>query len=112
MSNIKNINIRFNLDKSDARLAWELLQERDRGECKSYSKTIIKALIQYFSETAGNNSVAENDGLEMIVKNAVFEALGEFEVVRNLSSEKVAEKNEEMKPQLADEVVDVLDAVF
>ena len=38
---IKNINIRFNLDKEEHRKAWDYMQTMDRSMEKTYSKVII-----------------------------------------------------------------------
>ena len=45
---IVSTNIRFNLDKETDRTAWEYLQQRDKRECRSYSKAVIAAVNDYF----------------------------------------------------------------
>ena len=45
---IVSTNIRFNLDKETDRTAWEYLQQRDKWECRSYSKAVIAAVNDYF----------------------------------------------------------------
>ena len=47
-NNIRNTNLRFNLDKEQQRRAWEYLQTMDRQDFKSYSQVISLALIDYF----------------------------------------------------------------
>lgn len=47
---IKDINIRFNLDKEEHKKAWDYVQKMDRSIEKSYSKAIIKSLIRYFED--------------------------------------------------------------
>ena len=37
-NNIRNTNLRFNLDKEQQRRAWEYLQTMDRQDFKSYSQ--------------------------------------------------------------------------
>lgn len=49
MSNqIRNTNLRFNLEKDLQRKAWEYLQSMNRQEFKSYSHVISLALVDYF----------------------------------------------------------------
>ena len=50
MKNIRNTNIRFNLDKALHRQAWEYLQTRDPKKFPSYSHAVITALVSYFDE--------------------------------------------------------------
>jgi len=47
-NNIRNTNLRFNLDKEQQRRAWEYLQTMDRQNFKSYSQVISLALVDYF----------------------------------------------------------------
>ncbi len=47
-NNIRNTNLRFNLDKEQQRRAWEYLQTMDRQDFKSYSQVISLALVYYF----------------------------------------------------------------
>ena len=48
-NNIRNTNLRFNLNKDQQRKAWEYLQTMDRQEFKSYSQSISVALVDYFN---------------------------------------------------------------
>ncbi len=52
---IKDINIRFNLNKEEHKKAWGYMQKMDRSVEKSYSKVIIKSLIRYFENTDVEN---------------------------------------------------------
>ncbi len=45
---IVSTNIRFNLEKEADRMAWEHLQRRDKREYRSYSRTVIAAVNDYF----------------------------------------------------------------
>jgi len=45
---IVSTNIRFNLEKEADRAAWEHLQRRDKREHRSYSRTVIAAVNDYF----------------------------------------------------------------
>ena len=47
-NNIRNTNLRFNLDKEQQRKAWKYLQTLNRQDFKSYSQVISIALVDYF----------------------------------------------------------------
>ena len=48
MTNIRNTNLRFNLNKEKHRRAWEHLQHMDKHIFKSHSNAAIDALNYYF----------------------------------------------------------------
>ena len=48
MKDIRNTNIRFNLDNPQHQKAWAYLQSMDKKKFKSYSNVIICALIEFF----------------------------------------------------------------
>ena len=48
MTNIRNTNLRFNLNKEKHRRAWEHLQHMDKRIFKSHSHAAIDALNDYF----------------------------------------------------------------
>ena len=48
MINIRNTNLRFNLNKEKHRRAWEHLQHMDKRIFKSHSNAAIDALNDYF----------------------------------------------------------------
>lgn len=48
MSNVKTVCLRFNLDKSFDKKAWDYLQNLDRSNFKSYSQAVIRSVIEYF----------------------------------------------------------------
>ena len=48
MTNIRNTNLRFNLNKEKHRRAWEHLQRMDKRIFKSHSNAAIDALNDYF----------------------------------------------------------------
>ena len=54
-NNIRNTNLRFNLDKEQQRRAWEYLQTMDRQDFKSYSQVISLALVDYFDRYIAQN---------------------------------------------------------
>ncbi len=45
---IVSTNIRFNLEKEADRTAWDYLQQRDKGQHRSYSRAVIAAVNDYF----------------------------------------------------------------
>lgn len=47
-NNIRNTNLRFNLDKDLQRKAWQYLQTMDKQVFKSYSHVITLALVDFF----------------------------------------------------------------
>ncbi len=46
--NIRNTNLRFNLNKDLHRKAWDYLKTMDKQEFKSYSHAIALALVKFF----------------------------------------------------------------
>lgn len=46
--NIRNTNLRFNLDKDVQSRAWQYLQTMDKKKFKSYSQIIAISLVDYF----------------------------------------------------------------
>ena len=44
-NNIRNTNLRFNLDKEQQRRAWEYLQTMDRQDFKSYSQVCVADIV-------------------------------------------------------------------
>lgn len=48
MSKIKETTLRLDLEKEADRKAWEYLQNRDKNKYKSYSKTVVIAVNEYF----------------------------------------------------------------
>ena len=46
--NIVTTNLRLNLDNAEDRRAWERLRRMDRTRYKSYSRTVVAALNEFF----------------------------------------------------------------
>lgn len=70
MSNqIRNTNLRFNLEKDLQRKAWEYLQSMNRQEFKSYSHVISLALVDYFDRYY---RIAEDPYLETMEREERF----------------------------------------
>ena len=60
--NIKNVKVRFNLDKENDRRAYEYLQRAET----SYSKAVISAICGYMS--LSENKAAEDAFLERVIQ--------------------------------------------
>ena len=73
-NNIRNTNLRFNLDKEQQRRAWEYLQTMDRQDFKSYSQVISLALVDYFDRyyrTQADPYLETREREELFVKQIV-----------------------------------------
>ena len=73
-NNIRNTNLRFNLDKEQQRRAWEYLQTMDRHDFKSYSQVISLALVDYFDRyyrTQADPYLETREREELFVKQIV-----------------------------------------
>lgn len=73
-NNIRNTNLRFNLDKDQQRKAWEYLQTMDRQDFKSYSQVISLALVDYFDRyyrTQADPYLETREREELFVKQIV-----------------------------------------
>ena len=73
-NNIRNTNLRFNLDKDQQRKAWEYLQTMDRQNFKSYSHVISIALVDYFDHyyrTQADPYLETREREELFVKQIV-----------------------------------------
>lgn len=79
---VKTTNLRLNLDKSDHRKAYEILQNSD----KSYSKTIVAALLS-FSENEENRKHLF-DGIRKIVREEISAVFENADIVQENISEK------------------------
>lgn len=49
-SKIVSVNIRFNLSNPTHKKAWDYLSNIDKDKYKSYTQTVIKALIEFFDK--------------------------------------------------------------
>lgn len=107
---IKDINIRFNLDKPEHKKAWDYMQNMNRAVEKSYSKVIIKSIIRYFEgkKTEEGTEVSEAfwERLRVELKNLMQEHSIMF------ASEAMPELAEKLLPEISDDVMDVLDDLF
>ena len=64
-----NTNIRLNLANKDDRRAWAYLQNLDRKKYKSYSRTVVAALNDYFGR---QERLADDPFLETREKEDAF----------------------------------------
>ena len=109
---IKDINIRFNLDKEEHRKAWDYMQAMDRTVEKSYSKVIIKSLIRYF-ESADREEVMEmGEGYWRRLRSEIGKLMQRQSVASPVETEKLAEKIDENLPKISEDVLDALEDLF
>lgn len=71
MSNIRNINVRFNLDKEEHKKAWEYLQTRDPNIFPSYSQTVIAALVGHFDRyySSSDSGMLADEQMQLLTQN-------------------------------------------
>jgi len=67
--NIVSTNIRFNLKNEEDRRAWEHLQRLDRKRYKSYSRTVVAAVNDFFDR---QDRLADDPYLETREKEDSF----------------------------------------
>lgn len=109
---IKDINIRFNLDKEEHKKAWDYMQTMDRSVEKSYSKVIIKSLIRYFeSENAGNKAEMSENYWERF-RGEIGNLLQGQTKFHTAEIGKLAEKEDNHLPKISEDVLDALEDLF
>lgn len=118
---IKDINIRFNLDKEEHKKAWDYMQKMDRSVEKSYSKVIIKSLIRYFENTEVKDRAEMSETywkrfrgeMENLLKEqaALYPLETESSVVE-ATNKKLAEKEDNYLPKISEDVLDALEDLF
>ena len=105
---IKNLKIRFNLDKENDRRAYDYLQDAE----KSYSKAVISAICEYLS--LSERTTTEDAFLERVIstireETAKINSLGGLlQFVQTPSAQTPAEK--ENKAETEEAVLDFLDS--
>lgn len=109
---IKNINIRFNLDKEEHRKAWDYMQTMDRSVEKTYSKVIIKSLIHYFESADAENKTEMSENYWERFRNEIGNLLQGQGVLSVAKAEKLAEKEDDHLPKISEDVLDVLEDLF
>lgn len=96
---IKNIKIRFNMDKENDRKAYEYLTNSDM----SYSKTVIDYICKYIELSEVKSE--EDAFLERIISTIKFE-LSNVGTVQVIKQDTVEKNNDEAE----DNILDFLDA--
>ena len=109
---IKDINIRFNLDKEEHRKAWDYMQAMDRAVEKSYSKVIIKSLIRYFEGADGEEEIEMGEGYWKRLRSEIGKLMQGQSVVSPVETEELAEKTDENMPKISKDVLDALEDLF
>ena len=105
---IKNVKIRFNLDKENDRKAYEYLQ----GAEKSYSKAVISAICEYLG--LSERTATEDAFLERIIMTIREEVAkinplgGLLQFVQTLPAQTPAEN--ESKAESEEAMLDFLDS--
>ena len=104
---IKNVKIRFNLDKKNDRMAYDYLQ----GAEKSYSKAVISAICAFLElseRTATENAFLERVIVTIREETAKINPLGGLlQFVQTPSAQAPAEK--ETSAETEEAVLDFLD---
>jgi hypothetical protein len=95
VANIKNTNLRFNLDNPTHRQAWDYLRNIDKAKFKSYSNIIAVAVVDYF----------ENREREERLVSRIAELVSDTSTRPNPHSAVTAESGS--SPKSADEVVEI-----
>ena len=109
---IKDINIRFNLEKEEHKKAWDYMQNMDRTIEKSYSKVIIKSLIRYFESIKVEKKVEMSEDYWERFRNELGTLLQSKSVLDSGEPEKIAENEENNLPEIRDDVMDALEDLF
>ena len=104
---VKNVKIRFNLDKEDDRRAYDYLQGAD----KSYSKAVISAICGFMESS--ERTASEDNFLERVISTIREEVAksnplgGLLQFVQTPPAQILAEK--ENKAETEENVMDFMD---
>lgn len=109
---IKNINIRFNLDKEEHRKAWDYMQTMDRSVEKTYSKVIIKSLIRYFENADAENKAEISENYWERFRREMGNLLRGQTALPAVEMKKLAEKEDNSLPKISEDVLDALEDLF
>jgi len=109
---IKDINIRFNLDKEEHKKAWDYMQKMDRSVEKSYSKVIIKSLIRYFENVDAENRVEMSESYWERFRSEVKNLQQGQRALPMVEMGKLAEKENNHLPEISEDVLDALEDLF
>lgn len=109
---IKDINIRFNLDKEEHKKAWDYMQKMDRSVEKSYSKVIIKSLIRYFENADTENKVEMSENYWERFRSEMENLLRGQSALPTVEIGKLAEKENNHLPKISEDVLNALEDLF
>ncbi len=109
---IKNINIRFNLDKEEHRKAWDYMQTMDKSVEKTYSKVIIKSLVRYFENADAENKAEISENYWERFRNEIGNLLQRQSAFPEVETDKLAEKEDNHLPKISEDVLDALEDLF
>lgn len=109
---IKNINIRFNLDKKEHKKAWDYMQTMDRSVEKTYSKVIIMSLIRYFENADAENKAEISENYWERFRSEMGNLLRGQTALPMVEMEKLAEKEDNHLPKISEDVLDALEDLF
>lgn len=110
---IKDINIRFNLDKPEHKKAWDYMQNMNRAVEKSYSKVIIKSVIRYFEEEKAKDGTEVSEAFWKRFRVELRNLMQEHSIMSDSEAmPELAEKEEKLLPEISDDVMDTLDDLF
>lgn len=109
---IKNINIRFNLNKEEHRKAWDYMQTMDRSVEKTYSKVIIKSLIRYFENADAENKAEISENYWERFRREMGNLLRGQTALPAVEMKKLAEKEDNSLPKISEDVLDALEDLF
>jgi len=109
---IKNINIRFNLDKEEHRKAWDYMQTMDKSVEKTYSKVIIKSLIRYFENADARNKAEISENYWERFRSEMGNLLRGQTALPAVEMENLAEKEDNSLPKISEDVLDALEDLF
>lgn len=109
---IKDINIRFNLDKAEHKKAWDYMQKMDRSVEKSYSRVIIKSLILYFESADAENKGEISESYWERFRSEMRSLLQEQGALPAVKIGKLAEKEDNHLPEISEDVLDALEDLF
>lgn len=109
---IKDINIRFNLDKEEHKKAWDYMQKMDKSVEKSYSKVIIKSLIRYFERVDAESKAEMSENYWERFRSEMENLLREQSALPAAETVKLAEKEDNHLLKISEDVLDALEDLF
>ncbi len=109
---IKNINIRFNLDKEEHRKAWDYIKTMDKSVEKTYSKVIIKSLVRYFENANAENKAEISENYWGRFRSEMGNLLQGQSAFPEVETDKLAEKEDNHLPKISEDVLDALEDLF